>query len=52
MEQIDFDRPPIGREATQAELDALVIDVVQRHAASLLRLSRRHSLCADDAEDA
>ena len=52
MEQIDFDRPPLGREATQAELDALVIDVVQRHAASLLRLSRRHSLCADDAEDA
>ena len=52
MEQISHDRPPIGREATQAELDALVIDVVQRHAASLLRLSRRHSLCADDAEDA
>jgi len=52
MEQISHDRPPIDREATQAELDALVIDVVQRHAASLLRLSRRHSLCADDAEDA
>ena len=52
MNQISHDRPPIGREATRAELDALVIDLVQRHAASLLRLARRHSLCADDAEDA
>ena len=52
MDQTSHDRPPIGREATQAELDALVIDVVQQHAASLLRLARRHSLCADDAEDA
>ena len=52
MEQTTHDRPPIGDRATQAELDALVIDVVQRHAASLLRISRRHSLCADDAEDA
>lgn len=52
MNQISHDSPPIGREATQAELDALVIDVVQRHAASLLRIARRHSLCADDAEDA
>ncbi len=52
MEQISHDRPPLGREATQAQLDALVIDVVQRHASGLLRLARRHSLCADDAEDA
>ena len=52
MEQISHDKPPIGREATKAELDELVIEVVKRDAASLLRLSRRHSLCADDAEDA
>ncbi len=52
MEQIDFNTRPVGRDATQAELDALVIDVIQRYSASLLRLARRHSLCADDAEDA
>ena len=52
MNQTGHDRAPIGREATQAELDLLVIEVVQRHAASLLRIARRHSLCADDAEDA
>ncbi len=52
MEQKTPDRSPIGREATQAELDALVIGVVQRHASSLLRISRLHSLCAADAEDA
>ena len=52
MEQISYDSPPLGREASKAELDELVIEVVKRDAASLLRLSRRHSLCADDAEDA
>jgi RNA polymerase sigma factor (sigma-70 family) len=52
MEQTGYDTPPLGREATKAELDELVIELVKRDAASLLRLSRRHSLCADDAEDA
>ena len=52
MEQISHDRPPVGPTSTAAEPDAIVIDVIQRHAASLLRLSRRHSLCAEDAEDA
>lgn len=52
MDRISHYSPPIGRKATKAELDELVIGVVQRDAASLLRLSRRHSLCADDAEDA
>ena len=52
MEQIGYDSPPLGREASKAELDELVIEVVKRDAASLLRLSRRYSLCADDAEDA
>lgn len=52
MEQIGYDSPPLGREASKAELDELVIEVVKRDAASLLRLSRRHSLCAADAEDA
>jgi RNA polymerase sigma factor (sigma-70 family) len=32
--------------------DARVLEVVQRHAPGLLRLARRHSLCADDAQDA
>lgn len=52
MEQSVYDSPPLGREATKAEPHELVIEVVKRDAASLLRLSRRHSLCADDAEDA
>ncbi len=52
MEQLTHDSPPVGQSATQQQLDALVLDVIQRHAASLLRTARRHSLCAEDAEDA
>ncbi len=52
MEQLTHDIPPVGQSATQQQLDALVLDVIQRHAASLLRTARRHSLCAEDAEDA
>lgn len=44
--------PPEGRRLTDAERDALVVDVVRLHADGLLRLARRHSLCADDAQDA
>jgi RNA polymerase sigma factor (sigma-70 family) len=32
--------------------DARVLAVIRDHAPSLLRLARRHSLCADDAQDA
>lgn len=42
-------RPEIrSREAAQQ----LVLDVLRDHADSLLRVARRHSLCADDAHDA
>jgi DNA-directed RNA polymerase specialized sigma24 family protein len=37
---------------TRAEADALVLAVLRDHAESLLRVARRHSLCADDAQDA
>ncbi len=52
MEQSDYNNPPLGREVAKAEPHDLVLELVQRDAASLLRFSRRHSLCADDAEDA
>jgi RNA polymerase sigma factor (sigma-70 family) len=32
--------------------DELVLEVVHQHAPGLLRLARRHSICADDAQDA
>lgn len=35
-----------------AEATDLVVRTIQAHAASLLRLARRYSLCADDAQDA
>jgi RNA polymerase sigma factor (sigma-70 family) len=44
----DAARRPLSRE--QAE--DLVIATITRHAESVLRLARRHSLCADDAQDA
>lgn len=44
--------PREGRRLTDADRDALVVDVIRLHADGLLRLARRHSLCADDAQDA
>ena len=41
----DAARRPLDRE--QAE--ELVIATITRHAESVLRLARRHSICADDA---
>jgi len=35
-----------------AQAQQLVLDVLREHAESLLRVARRHSLCADDAQDA
>ncbi|MDT7713534.1 MAG: hypothetical protein QOG46_2360, partial [Pseudonocardiales bacterium] len=39
-----------GRGSTPAE--ELILRTVAAHADSLLRTARRHSLCADDAQDA
>ncbi len=44
--------PPQGARLTDDERDALVVEVVRLHADGLLRLARRHSLCAEDAQDA
>ena len=46
--------PPsrIGRNGPHGDTEELVLAVVSRHAEGLLRLARRHSLCASDAEDA
>src|SRR5829696_1466134 len=44
----DTARRPVSRE--QAE--DLVVATITRHAESVLRLARRHSICADDAQDA
>jgi RNA polymerase sigma factor (sigma-70 family) len=44
----DAARRPLSRD--QAE--QLVITTITRHADSVLRLARRHSICADDAQDA
>lgn len=46
--------PPNARRRRPAGNSAedLVVEVVARHADGLLRLARRHSLCASDAEDA
>ena len=41
-----------GRELTREQLDAMVVEMVRAHADGLLRLARRHSICADDANDA
>ena len=41
---------PVVRSGAQAE--QLVLEVLREHADSLLRVARRHSICADDAQDA
>ncbi len=52
MEETAATEAPTGRELTREELETLVVDTVRLHADGLLRLARRHSLCADDAQDA
>src|SRR3954449_11152009 len=37
---------------SREEADRLVLEIVSRHAESLLAVARRHSLCPDDAQDA
>ena len=55
------DREPAGVDAEEglggqvrsaAAAEALLLEIVQRHADELLRVARRHSLCLDDAHDA
>ena len=49
------DSPPDGADGprrTPAEAEQLVLELIGAHADSLLRLARRHSMCADDAQDA
>src|SRR5258705_8781069 len=52
----DTDVEPVEENARRVLSDAqareLVMQVVARHADSLLKTARRHSLCADDAQDA
>jgi RNA polymerase sigma factor (sigma-70 family) len=40
------------RQLTADQAERLVLDLVTRHAESLLRVARRYSYCADDAQDA
>jgi RNA polymerase sigma factor (sigma-70 family) len=47
--QTDMD---VERVLTDEQARELVLAVVSQHADSLLRTARRHSLCADDAQDA
>jgi RNA polymerase sigma factor (sigma-70 family) len=47
--QTDMD---VEQVLTDEQARELVIAVVSQHADSLLRTARRHSLCADDAQDA
>src|SRR3954452_4649265 len=47
--QTDMD---VDRVMNDAQARELVLRVVAQHADSLLRTPRRHSLCADDAQDA
>ena len=43
---------PAGTALDREQIDAMVVEMVQGHAESLLRMARRHSICADDAHDA
>jgi RNA polymerase sigma factor (sigma-70 family) len=47
--QTDMD---VDRVMSDAQARELVLKVVAQHADSLLKTARRHSLCADDAQDA
>lgn len=44
--------PGTAHTKSRADAEALVLRVIASDADSLLRLARRHSLCADDAHDA
>jgi RNA polymerase sigma factor (sigma-70 family) len=44
--------PPMTSARGKADAERLVVETVQRHAAALLRVARRYSICSDDAQDA
>jgi RNA polymerase sigma factor (sigma-70 family) len=44
--------PAARRSLNAQQAEELVIAVITRHADAVLRTARRHSLCADDAQDA
>ncbi len=44
--------PDASARLTPEQAETLIVDTVQRNAESLLRTARRHSLCADDAQEA
>ncbi len=46
------DAPDVPARLTPDQAETLIVDTVQRNAESLLRTARRHSLCADDAQEA
>src|SRR4051812_23617086 len=46
------DAPESHHVKSRDDAEALVLRVIASDADSLLRLARRHSLCADDAQDA
>src|SRR5918912_1300881 len=43
---------PFRARRSEAEAQDLVLALIAAHADSLLRMARRYSLCADDAQDA
>jgi RNA polymerase sigma factor (sigma-70 family) len=43
---------PLAPRRSAEAAEQLVLDLIAAHADSLLRTARRHSLCADDAQDA
>ena len=52
MQEMSDGAPAAARQRSADQAHALVVALVSAHAESLLRVARRHSLCADDAQDA
>ena len=52
MQEMIDGAPAAARLRSADQAHALVVSLVSAHADSLLRVARRHSLCADDAQDA
>jgi RNA polymerase sigma factor (sigma-70 family) len=42
----------VGARPSRAQIDMAALELVRRYGASLLSMARRHSVCAEDAEDA
>jgi RNA polymerase sigma factor (sigma-70 family) len=52
MTELTLPEPDAAVRLTDDEAEQLVLRTVATHAESLLRTAQRHSLCADDAQDA